>query len=55
MSQLRDMLCFMVELEDVMGLTMEQIAAHNVDKLRARYTEGFDDHRSCTARTGTSE
>ena len=35
-----------IELADVLGLTLEQIAAHNVDKLRARYPEGFDADRS---------
>ena len=46
MSELGDMLWFMAELADVLGLTLEHIAAHNVDKLRARYPDGFDADRS---------
>ena len=56
MSQLRDMLCSLVELTDMMGLTLEQIAAHNVDKLRVRYSPRDSTlTEACTARTGTSE
>ena len=41
-----DLLWFLAELADVHGLTLDEIARHNIDKLRRRYPEGFSEDAS---------
>lgn len=40
-AELGDVLWYAAMLADACGLSLDEIAAHNVDKLRARYPEGF--------------
>ena len=44
--ELGDMLWFVAEFCDVMGFSLEEVAKANIDKLKARYPEGFDAQRS---------
>lgn len=44
--ELGDMLWFIAEFCDVMGFSLEEVAKANIDKLKARYPEGFDEQRS---------
>lgn len=41
-----DVLWGLAELMDALGFTLEEMAQHNIDKLKARYPEGFDPERS---------
>ena len=41
-----DVLWYLAEIADALGLTLEDIARRNIDKLRKRYPEGFDPERS---------
>ena len=41
-----DVLWYVVEVISAMGWTLEEVAQHNVDKLKRRYPEGFDADRS---------
>lgn len=41
-----DVLWYLAEIADALGLTMEEIARRNIDKLRKRYPDGFDPERS---------
>lgn len=45
-SELGDLMWFMAELADSRGFTLGEAAEHNIDKLRARYPEGFDADKS---------
>ena len=45
-DELGDCLWYVVEGAVAMGWTLEEIAQHNVDKLRARYPDGFRAERS---------
>lgn len=45
-GEMGDLLWFLAELADVHGLTLDEIAAHNVDKLRRRYPDGFSEEES---------
>lgn len=45
-DELGDLLWFIAELCDCCYLNLEQVATNNIDKLRARYPEGFDAERS---------
>lgn len=42
LDEIGDVLWFMAELADSMGVTLDEIAQHNIDKLRKRYPDGFD-------------
>ena len=46
MDELSDVLWYIAEGVSAMGLTLEEVAQHNVDKLRRRYPEGFSADRS---------
>ena len=41
-----DVMWYLAEIADAMGLTLEDIARRNIDKLRKRYPDGFDPERS---------
>ena len=41
-----DVLWYLAEIADALGLTLEEIARRNIDKLRKRYPDGFDPERS---------
>lgn len=41
-----DVLWYLAELAAGLGITLEDIARHNVDKLRRRYPDGFSAERS---------
>lgn len=45
-KELGDLLWFVAELATAYGWRLEDVAAMNIDKLRARYPEGFDAQRS---------
>ena len=45
-DELGDCLWYVVEGAVAMGFTLEEVARHNVDKLRARYPDGFEAERS---------
>ena len=41
-----DVMWYLAEIADALGVTLEDIARRNIDKLRKRYQEGFDPERS---------
>jgi NTP pyrophosphatase (non-canonical NTP hydrolase) len=45
-GEMGDLLWFLAELADVHGLTLDEIAEANIDKLRRRYPEGFSEEDS---------
>ena len=45
-DELSDVMWYVAEGASAMGWTLEEIARHNVDKLRARYPDGFRAERS---------
>ena len=45
-DELSDVLWYIAEGVSAMGLTLEEVAQHNVDKLRRRFPDGFDPERS---------
>ena len=45
-KELGDVLWNLTALANSFGLDLEQIALHNVEKLQARYPEGFSEERS---------
>lgn len=45
-DEVGDCLWYIVEIASAMGWTLEEVAQHNVDKLRRRYPEGFSADRS---------
>ncbi len=45
-DELGDVLYYLTVLADSFGIDLEQLALHNVEKLRARYPEGFSEERS---------
>lgn len=45
-KEVGDLLWFVAEYCTVCGLTLEEVAQANIDKLKARYPDGFDTERS---------
>jgi len=45
-DELGDVMWYVAETARAMGLTLEEVARHNVEKLRKRYPEGFEAQRS---------
>ena len=41
-----DLLWYIAELASGLGITLEELAQRNVDKLKGRYPDGFDPERS---------
>ena len=46
LDELGDVLWYIAEAASGLGITMEDIAIHNIGKLKKRYPEGFDSERS---------
>lgn len=46
LDELGDVLWYVAEAATAMGWTLEEIARHNVDKLKRRYPAGFEAERS---------
>jgi len=44
--ELGDVLWYLAVMADGLGVGLEEIAAQNIEKLRARYPEGFSQQRS---------
>jgi NTP pyrophosphatase (non-canonical NTP hydrolase) len=45
-GELGDVLWYVAGLARACGLTLAEVADHNIDKLRARYPDGFEERRS---------
>jgi len=45
-DELGDVLWYLAEAASAVGLDLEDIASHNVDKLIKRYPEGFSEDQS---------
>lgn len=45
-DELGDLMWFVSEMADVLGVSLDAVAEHNIDKLRRRYPEGFSEERS---------
>jgi len=46
MEELGDVLWYVARLADLYGFTLSDVATVNIDKLKARYPEGFSTERS---------
>ena len=45
-DEMGDLMWFIAELSDVIGITLEEVCKRNIEKLKKRYPEGFDEDRS---------
>ena len=45
-EEVGDLLWYIAELASGLGITLEELAQRNVDKLKGRYPDGFDPERS---------
>jgi len=45
-EELGDLLWYAAMLSDALGLPLSEVAARNIEKLRARYPDGFSSERS---------
>lgn len=46
LEEVGDVLWYVAETAAGLGKTLEEVAQHNIDKLKERYPEGFDPQRS---------
>lgn len=46
MDELSDVMWYVAEAVTAMGWTLDEVAQHNIDKLRKRYPDGFSADRS---------
>lgn len=46
LDEVGDVLWYVAETAAGLGKTLEDVAQHNIDKLKARYPDGFDPQRS---------
>ena len=51
-KELGDLLWFIAEYCTAMGWVMDEVAKMNIEKLTARYPEGFDSERSLNRKSG---
>jgi len=49
-KELGDVLWYLAVMADGLGFSLDEIARANIDKLRARYPEGFSEERSLNRR-----
>lgn len=45
-KELGDVMWFVAEMADALGVDLDDVATRNIDKLRKRYPEGFDADKS---------
>lgn len=45
-DELGDVMWYAAETAKALGVTLEEVAQHNIDKLRRRFPDGFDPERS---------
>lgn len=46
LDELGDVLWYIAETASALGFTLDQVAEHNVEKLKKRYPQGFDAEKS---------
>ncbi len=51
-KELGDIAWYLAEVAYVLGVPLEEVLQRNIDKLRARYPEGFDTERSLARKDG---
>ena len=49
-KEMGDVLWYLAVMADGLGLSLDHIAAENIEKLRVRYPEGFSEERSRSGR-----
>ena len=47
-DELGDVAWYLAEAATALGVSLESVLQHNVDKLKARYPQGFDSAKSIT-------
>jgi NTP pyrophosphatase (non-canonical NTP hydrolase) len=45
-DELGDVLWYLSNLADVMGIDLDEVASRNIDKLKKRYPDGFSEEKS---------
>lgn len=51
-KELGDVMWYIAEVASILGFTLEEIAQTNIEKLKARYPEGFSEERSINRKKG---
>ena len=52
MAELGDVMWYVAEIAAAMGWKLEDVAIHNIEKLRRRYPDGFSAEKSLNRREG---